>query len=210
MASAVFVRSDGRVALLEVVVAGARLGALHGFFALLDHHVGVEGLLGELEPQVVIAAHREHRLVHLLERRVLGRDLVQHLVRRGKAGIENGFGKRTRLGATENQPLQGRRVLDVVARRHRGVGERRGRLDGGLVGFRQRVPLLQIEEEVAKGAYAFSKLYKNATERYFETEGKYGLTLNPFRILDLHARGYYMGALGNLVMIEYGIRQLKK
>jgi len=69
---------------------------------------------------------------------------------------------------------------------------------------------LKSTEEARKGTYIFSEPFKNATEGYFKTEKEYRLSLNPLQIAEVAAKGMYMGGITELVMIEYGIRQLKK
>ncbi len=70
---------------------------------------------------------------------------------------------------------------------------------------------IKSHEEARKGTYVFSRPLENARESYFRAEEKYGiLSTNPLGFIEVSAKGLYMGAIGNLVMIEYGIRQLKK
>ena len=57
--------------------------------ALLRHHVIVERAVGDLVPEILVAAEGLHRLVDLLEVGVLRAELGEGLVRCLEAGVEN-------------------------------------------------------------------------------------------------------------------------
>ena len=65
-------------------------------------------------------------------------------------------------------------------------------------------------EEVRKGTYIFSNLYKNSIESYFKTEEEYESSHSPIKLAEIVAKGTYMGSIGTLVMVEHGIRQIYK
>src|SRR5215831_17837634 len=57
--------------------------------ALLNHHIGVVGVLGHLQPEVLIAAKRLGRLPVLLEVLVLGADLAVDVIGGFEADVED-------------------------------------------------------------------------------------------------------------------------
>ncbi len=65
-------------------------------------------------------------------------------------------------------------------------------------------------EEIRKGTYILSNLYKNAIESYFKTEEEYGSSPSPIKLAEIVAKGTCMGGIGALVMVEHGIRQIYK
>src|SRR5262245_56328891 len=122
------------------------------FLALLDHHVGVVGVVRQLQPQVLVAAEGADRVPDLLEVLVLGTDAGIDLVGGLEADVEDGLRERPQLRAVGHQPLQRLRVLRIVAAEREDVGLRRRHLEDGLVGRRQLFPFLLVDVDVDHGA----------------------------------------------------------
>src|SRR5262245_61965669 len=72
----------------------------------LAGHVVVERVLDHAEPEDPFLAEGDHRVINLLELRVLGRRLSIHLVSSRERGIHNRRRKRQKLGARSHQLAQ--------------------------------------------------------------------------------------------------------
>src|SRR3546814_12753057 len=99
--------------------------------ALPIYHEVVVGALGDLQPEVLVAAERHHRLVDLLEVGVLRRDLVKGFVGSLETGLQHLERERPQLGAAGNQLAESRRVQGVVAGHHVAIGGRAEERRGG-------------------------------------------------------------------------------
>src|SRR5581483_1211837 len=67
----------------------ALAGRSQRLLALLDHHVGVVGVVGQLQPEILVGAEGLDRLPVLLEILVLGADLGIDLIGRLEARVED-------------------------------------------------------------------------------------------------------------------------
>src|SRR3546814_15848608 len=101
--------------------------------ALPIYHEVVVGALGDLQPAVLVAAERHHRLVDLLEVGVLRRDLVKGFVGSLETGFQHLERALPQLGAAGNQLAHISRVQAIVAGPHVVLGGRGRRGDASLV-----------------------------------------------------------------------------
>src|SRR5712692_5340401 len=115
-------------------------------------HVAVERQLGDLPPQISFAAIGRDALVELLEQRIGLRDLGVGVLRRLVGRVEDFRRESAQLRARRQQPLHRRRVLRVVLGGLVQAGFADDRHKERLIGLRQLVPLVQVDEHVALGA----------------------------------------------------------
>src|ERR671910_2959387 len=80
-----------------------------------DHEV-VEGVLGDLPPEVLLVAEGPERIVHLLEVGVLPRDLVIDLVRGLERRFKDFLAERPQLRAGADEAAQRSGIASVVFR----------------------------------------------------------------------------------------------
>src|SRR5581483_6295880 len=116
------------------------------------HHEGVVAELRHLHPLVGITAEGNEAVIELLELRVALRMLSIHLVGCLVAGLQDGFGEGAQQRAAGNETLEGGRVAMVVLPQHPLPRFARSGGDGRLVGFRQLVPLGEVDQVVALAA----------------------------------------------------------
>ncbi len=112
----------------------------------------IVGLLGDLAPGEVIVAIAADLIQHLLELDALAGDLGQMLAGRLVARFENGLRKRLQDCAGRHELAQRGRIERIVLGAHvahRGVASAG---EDGLVGLRQRVPLLKVDDHVQHAA----------------------------------------------------------
>src|SRR6185312_14146823 len=112
------------------------------------NHEGIKPELGNLPPQVLVAAESDHAFVHFLEIGILRADLLIRFGGRLVTGLQDTLRERTQLRSVGNQPLDGAGIPSVVFADHPVVGSLGRRFHDRLITFREGIPFLDIDEIV--------------------------------------------------------------
>src|SRR5262245_5712450 len=130
------------------------LGGRTALARLCGHReaVVVERVFRDAEPEIRIRQEFLPGFVDQLEVRILGGELVVSFKRRFVTGVQNRAWKLPQLNAGGHQPAQCLGVIRVVLGHHldRRLGARR--LERSAIRFRQRLPVLEIDEKRDLGA----------------------------------------------------------
>src|SRR5882762_2861823 len=108
----------------------------------------IVAVLRHLPPEILVAPERDHRVVGLLEVWIGGGDFVVELERRVEARFHDGRRERRQLGAGRDQAFKGRRIDGVIFRLHPSIGHFGSGAQHRLVGRRERIPLVDVDEVV--------------------------------------------------------------